>query len=155
MTELREVFHTYCDISSQHRPVEGIEGTLVYVKGIGHVVIKIFIDGQEEISVVKDVLHVPGLGRNLFSISRASKRDINTIHSKNGARLELKGAVTMRGIQEQGLYRLFFEAIHPIAGTMPMITSSAAQAFAAASLGVKVKKEATRSLDIWHKGWDM
>ena len=51
----------------------------------------------------------------------------------------------MKGVHEQGLYRLFFEAIHPIAGIVPMISNSAA------SLGVEVKKETTRSLDMWHK----
>ena len=68
MTKLREVFHT-----SQRRPIEGIGGTLVYIKGINNVVIKIFIDGQEEILVLKNVFHVPSLGRNLFSISTTSK----------------------------------------------------------------------------------
>ena len=100
MTESRDVFNTYCDISSQHRPVEGIGGTIIYVQGIGDIIIKVIVDNCDEISILKDVLHVPNLGKNLFSISRVAMRNIETIHLRQGVCLEHEGRIIMQGVQE-------------------------------------------------------
>jgi hypothetical protein len=52
------------------------------------------------------------------------------------------------GTQEQGLYCLFFEVIRPSIKLAPTSTKTA---FTASALGLVVKKDATKPLEIWHK----
>jgi hypothetical protein len=73
----RDVFSEYneYDYSRISPPVtvDVANGTHATVHGIGHVMLHTMVDGVEEVHVLKNVLHVPDLQHNLFSIREITK----------------------------------------------------------------------------------
>lgn len=87
MSENRSFFSTYTDISVQRRPVEGIGGAMLHVAGIGDILIKIQQTNGYTFGILKDVAHVPNLGRNLFSSYVAAQKNIFTLHTNTGCQM--------------------------------------------------------------------
>ena len=67
MTDNRSFFSTYKDISHERRFVEGIGGSMLLAIGSGDINIKITTEHGHTFGVLQNVIHVPNLGRNLFS----------------------------------------------------------------------------------------
>jgi hypothetical protein len=89
---------------------------------------------------LKGVLHVPRIGRNLFSVWKAALLNINTVHSKNGCKLIQNGETLIEGTMEGTMYKLLMHIVTPIHG-----------AYVANSFGTETKKASTQSIDIWHR----
>ena len=68
MSHKREFFANFKPIPLGNWKVKGIGGTVLHATGYGNIPIKSTIDGQELDGVLDDVLYVPGLGANIFSI---------------------------------------------------------------------------------------
>lgn len=140
MTEKRYWFADYKDISEEHRYVQGIGGIKLLVYGIGNVNIRTFNGQKWESAVLNDVMHVPGIGRNLFSVYKAALSNIDTVHSKAGCRLVLDGKTMISGVVEGTMYKLHIKTVIPTSG-----------AYIANTFGTETKKEATQSIDVWHQ----
>ena len=87
MTKRRYWFTHYTDISRDRRHVQGIGGIKLLVYGIGDISIRTFNSKKWESAVLKNIMHVPGIGRNLFSVYKAALLNIDTVHSKTGCKL--------------------------------------------------------------------
>jgi hypothetical protein len=153
MCQDRSVFSTYRDISSEQRLVEGIGGIKLQAAGVGDIVIKVWNNGTYHLGILKGVIHVPGLGRNLFSSYVAAQKKMYTLHKENGCQILENGQVIMIGVIHRRMYRLLFEAV--TANSANMVTTSTVQpeiatALAASSFAPATKKESTQTLDVWH-----
>jgi hypothetical protein len=67
MAENRSFFSTYRDISKDRWSVQGIGDATLQAVGVGDIVIKIQHKEGFTYNTHKGVVHVPNLGRNLFS----------------------------------------------------------------------------------------
>jgi len=144
ISEHREWFTTYKDISSKNQLVEGIRGVMLYAQGIGDIVFRTLVDGHETMNILKDVVHVPKLGRNLFSTSRGVQRNIEVLHRLGGYTLIVGAKIFMKGVEEYGVYRLLMSVVPPS-------TSYIEAAFFGAIIGVPTQKNSKQSLDVWHR----
>lgn len=90
--------------------------------------------------MLTDVLYVPTLQRNLFSISSVAFKNVDTLYTKTGCQMLSDGLVLMEGSLEGMLYKLHIRALTP-----------SPQAHVIHSLGTSSKIDATRSLATWHK----
>jgi len=117
------VFSTYQDISREQRLVEGIGGIKLQVAGIGDIIIKIWINGSHTFGILKGVVHVPGLGRNLFSSYIAAQRKMYTLHMENGCQIVENDKAVMTGVIHCRMYRLLFESVPPPTPSMALIAA--------------------------------
>lgn len=86
------------------------------------------------------VLYVPTLQRNLFSVSSAAFKNVDTLYTKTGCQMLVDSVVLMEGSLEGMLYKLHIRALLP---------SSHAQVIQ--SIGTSSKQDGTRTLAIWHQ----
>lgn len=142
MCQDRTAFSTFTDILHECRHVQGIGGAMLQVHGIGDVIIK--IQGTPEIThgILKGVIYVPDLGRNLFSTYVAAQRKMYTLHTDTGCQLLQDGKVVMQGAVHCRLYRMLFEVVKP---------TDTSTALTASSFGTASKTASKQSLDTWHR----
>jgi hypothetical protein len=93
MTDQRFLFNTFKDVTPGSWKVNGVGSTQLNVLGIGSIAIHSFVDGKKIEGELCDVLHVPGMGTNLFSIGIATKGGIKVNFTKD------KACFTKSGIQ--------------------------------------------------------
>jgi hypothetical protein len=110
---------------------------LVY--GIGDISIRTYNRKQWEHATLQGVLHVLGVGRNLFSVWKAALLNIDTIHSKTGYRLVQGGETLIQGVMEETMYKLLIQTVIPLHST-----------YVANTFGTETQKGSTQSLDVWH-----
>lgn len=144
MTTDRSFFTTYLDLSHP-RSVEGIGGVQPQAVGHGDIHIKIQQSEGFTYGVLKDVLYVPGLGRNLFSSYAAAQRQIFTLHTDIGCHMLENGKKVMTGVVQDRMYRLLVTVVH-------QDSEQPTQAFTSAvSFGVPIQAEGRQPLEIWHR----
>lgn len=140
MTDQRSWFSTFTSVPVGTWPVQAVAGHTTFVEGYGDIDIEIFIQNQWERGILKDVLFVPTLRRNLFSISSAALKNVNTLYTKTGCQMLDNGVVLMEGTLQGMLYKLHIRAI-----------PSSPQVSLIRSLGTSSTADATRSLETWHQ----
>jgi hypothetical protein len=74
------------------------------VAGVGTVSIRTEVNGQTEIIDMKDVLHVPKLVTNLFSVVKAADAGAVIIMSKQKKVLKMWGRKVLKCSESDGLY---------------------------------------------------
>lgn len=67
--------------------------------GIGTVPIKKYVNGRWELAYFLDVLYVPGLRRNLFSIGAAARRGVTSYVGNGQMKFERDGRLELKAIQ--------------------------------------------------------
>lgn len=143
MTNTREFFCKYTDISSENRTVQGVGGILLEVIGIGDVNVQVHLPDREDFATLTDVLLVPRLGTSLFSSQKAAQKNVDTITSKHSCRLVTQeGDTVMSGILTSKLYKLLIT---------PLLPSNIAAFHVNGSFGIAKKKDSLQTLDVWHK----
>lgn len=141
MAEDRTFFTTYRDLTNS-RPVKGIGGLQLQAVGVGDILIKIQLTEGFTFGVLKDVLYVPKLGRNLFSSYAAAQKKIFTLHTDVGCHMLENGKKVMIGVIQDRMYRLLIEVIHQESQPTVLAMTSAA------SFGVPTQAEGRQSLEI-------
>lgn len=142
MTNTREFFFKYTDISHENRTVQGVGGILLEVIGVGDINVQVHLVDREDFATLTDVLLVPRLGTSLFSSQRAAQKNIDTITSKHSCRLVTQeGEIVMSGVLTSKLYKLLIT---------PLLPSDIA-ALHVGSFGLATKKDSLQPLDVWHK----
>ena len=72
--------------------------------------VKLFMnDGR--IRTLPGVLHIPGLARNLISVSKMADAGVKTIFEKDRCKMIWGAMVLMRGVQYGTLYKLLGKTI--------------------------------------------
>ncbi len=121
MTDQRHLFSTFLtEASSESRPVTGIgvDNAPLFVKGHGVINIRSKVGGIWHNGSISDVLYVPHLGVNLFSIGAAADRGFNFVFNKTKVELFRNNKLVADGTRVgQKLYLLNIEAVPPPAPT--------------------------------------
>ncbi|UYV73291.1 hypothetical protein LAZ67_10002537 [Cordylochernes scorpioides] len=111
MTFRREWFSTFEEIPEGAHPVCLGDGKKIYAKGKGNIDILSYVDSQKINATLLDVLYVPELETNLFSISTATKHGLTLICKGNQIKLTKNSKVLVTGIKDNSnLYRIFIKA---------------------------------------------
>ena len=97
MSHKREFFTDFKPIPLGNWKVKGIGGTVLHATGYGNIPIKSTIDGQELDGVLEDVLYVPGLGANLFSIGSTTDAGVQVTFVDDSAVFKKNGRKIMTG----------------------------------------------------------
>ena len=140
MSDQRSWFTNFTPVHPGTWPVQAVGGHTTFVEGIGDIPIEINIRNQWERGLLTDVLYVPTLQRNLFSVSSAACKNVDTLYNKNGCQMLADGVVVMEGSLEGMLYKLHIRAL-----------TSPSHANVITSFGTSSKADGTRSLAIWHQ----
>jgi hypothetical protein len=77
---------------------------IVLVKGHGNDQILTCINGEWELRVLKDVLHVPFLGNNLFFIVILTYKGTNITYDKLGCTMHTNMKIIMQGALKNTMY---------------------------------------------------
>lgn len=83
MTDQKSFFTTFKELETGKWSVTGIGGTQLQALGIGDINVTSHVDGKTLSGTLKEVLYVPGIGTNLFSIGTATDAGINVSFSLN------------------------------------------------------------------------
>lgn len=94
MTDKRSLFTTFKEIPPGAWKVNGIGGVQLEVRGIGNINVTTFIEGEETKGTFLDVLFVPNLSVNLFSVRSATKAGLE-VHFK-GTKVLIKSVYTKK-----------------------------------------------------------
>ena len=119
--------------------MQAVAGHTTFVEGIGDIPIEIYVRNQWKHGLLTDVLYVPTLQRNLFSVSSAAFKNVDTLYTKTGCQMLADGKVLMEGSLEGMLYKLHVRAL------------PSSHANVIHSMGTSSKQDGTRSLAIWHR----
>jgi hypothetical protein len=119
-------------------PIRGISSQIIYARGIGRIYIDCFIDGQWRTGHLDNVLYIPGLSSNPFSLSRVAMKGIDNICSRNRCYLTSGDNILMEGILDNMLYRLLIHVKPPDT------------CLYAANLGTSSQSDERQSLQTWH-----
>ena len=108
MSFKKEYFSTLEDVSEKYY-VKTADNNILSAEGMGTVTVLEEINGQSIERKLTDVLYVPGLRRNLFSISKIPDKSFS-FHVFQG-RCEVRdksGKLTSAGVRYGNLYRMLF-----------------------------------------------
>jgi hypothetical protein len=135
MTDRREWFDDFEAISLGLHAIQIADDTKIWTRGRGSIRINALIDGQYYKGRLHQVLYVPELKRNLFSVGLISERNLSftTLPWKCEIRT-LQGKKIMEGVRVNKLYHLsfttipnpVFTAVANIATTNPKVSTDLA-----------------------------
>ena len=114
MTDRREWFSTFQFIPEGRHAVQIADNTHIWVTGKGNIKILLDSNGRQVNSILKNVLYVPHLKLNIFSVGAASKRNMSFMTFPG--RCEFRdpyGKILLQGIRLHNLYQLSFQVISP------------------------------------------
>lgn len=116
MTDQRHLFSSFGAVTTGVRPVTGIgtNNEPLQVKGSGEIKIRSRIDGVWHDGKLSNVLYVPNIGANLFSIGAAADSGVNCNFTKNQVQVCRNNRLVAVGTRVgKNLYHLDIEAIPP------------------------------------------
>ena len=116
MTDDRSFFNTFKSVSFTWS-VRGIGKKALQVRGVGNIHVR-SKDGQTGVNIT-NVLFVPGLGLNLFSISAAAKRGLKVLFTENKVELFHNDVVVLEG--EKGSSNLYYITFEHVISTPPSV----------------------------------
>ena len=143
MTDRLEWFINIVDIHEGRHLVMVADDRSLPIREKGDIYIKRTVNGKEKAGILKGVLYIPDLKRNLFSIRQATKTDLAFINTKNKCELrtnEGTGKVMMEGYRTGKLYSLQIKI------TLPETQESQANI-----VHKNVKKIPKLSIQTWYK----
>lgn len=114
MTYRREFFHEFSEYHSHDsdRTVKLGNKQNVEVCGEGSILIKRKINGQWEESILKNVIYVPELRRNLFSEGAATRRGYMIVKNNESAQIMKNNSVVMHAhLKDNNLYELDIKTV--------------------------------------------
>lgn len=109
----RDWFTTYTKFLDTYWPIQGITPEPMYAAGIGDITIQQLINGSWLPGHIDGVLQVPDLATNLFSITKAARKNIQTTFSLHGCIMSYQGAILLQGTLQNSLYELQLRVINP------------------------------------------
>lgn len=140
MTSHRTWFASYSSFPERYWSIQGITPQPLYAAGIGTIAIERLINGQWQSGHIENVLHVPEIGSNLFSITKAAKKDILTTFSSHGCTMTSGGKIVLQGTLQNNLYEL----------QLRVVTPPTDNALVAASFRPAIATESRQSIKVWH-----
>ena len=155
MTERCDWFATFKNIPPGTWAVAVADDRDLWVRGIGDIHITRLIDGEQKKGILKKVLFIPELRRNLFSIGLASKAGLSfqTLGNRCVLYADLgQGPVVMEGTQAGTLYKLSISPVPPTpapnSSSVPEPVAPSAEHSSSTALTVTNSHDA--ALMLWH-----
>jgi hypothetical protein len=112
MTGHLEWFSELQPIPEGQWPIPGISSQVLYTRGIGRININRLLVDDWRSGYLEEVLYIPDLPNNLFSLSSVATKGVDTICFRNQCYFMLRNRVLMEGLMENMLYRLLIR-VHP------------------------------------------
>jgi hypothetical protein len=127
MTDKRHWFTTFEPIGEYIWSVTIADNRRLWVRGIGNILVDSFINGEIVQETLKNVLYVPGLCKNLLSISQLMDLDIAVIFIRRTCKMIShggKGRLIFTGCREFSLWRLNITSHSPTSSANVATTST-------------------------------
>lgn len=140
MTSHRDWFASYSSFPERYWPIQGIAPQPLYAAGIGTIAIECLINGYWQPGHTESVLHVPGIGSNLFSITKDARKNILTTFSSHGCTMMSGGNIVLQGTLQNNLYEL----------QVRVVSRPSDNAMVVASFQPATTAEARQSIKVWH-----
>ena len=115
MSDQRWMFSTFNTVTNGSYPVKGIgsDNCPLQATGRGDIFIKSKVNGEWKNNTLHDVLFVPKLGANLFSIRAVAKRGAKILFDNEGVSITHHSSVVATGTSKgTNLYLLDFEPVN-------------------------------------------
>jgi len=110
MTYKKEWFKELKEIPYGKHPVSLGNNQIVYALGKGNIDIYSFVNNEQISAMLKEVLYVPDLKKNLFSIGQAANNGLTIMYYNNQCKMSLNNKILIKGIRDNSkLYKLFIE----------------------------------------------
>lgn len=113
MTSRKDFFHTLEPLATKHG-VEVANNVIILAAGVGSIRIEEIVDGKMIQRDLKNVLYVPDLRRNLFSVSKVTEHGYS-FHAYN-QECEIRnpvGKLSSKGVRKNGLFNFPFKVVRP------------------------------------------
>ncbi|XP_046639952.1 uncharacterized protein LOC124321089 [Daphnia pulicaria] len=110
MSDQKSIFQSITPINRGDRAIKSVgkNNEALYATGVGNVIIKTKVNGEWHDGLLRNVLFVPDLGANLFSIGATTERGATATFDKNGMELRKNGKIVATGSRMQKLYLMHF-----------------------------------------------
>jgi hypothetical protein len=141
MTGHRDWFTTFTTLPDSHWPIKGISSQPLHATGIGDIVISCLINNVWKTTYLEQVLYVLGLDSNLFSVTRAATKDIQTVCTNIGCIMTKNGIPVLQAVLSGMMYELQVQVIPP---------SYTSHALIAASFRPATITEERQTVETWH-----
>lgn len=107
MSHLRGWFSSFKDLGPNDMPIYVGNNAVIYARGRGDIEVDTLVSGQWEPHTIRDVLYVPDIGKNLFSLGAAADKGVTARIEIDKCFLEVKGSVVAEGVScNSKLYKL-------------------------------------------------
>ena len=144
MSDKRQWFTNFHPVHDKCWSVSIADNHLMYVRGVGDIIVHATINGEVKPFKLQNVLYVPYLRRNLISVSRLTEKHVAIIHIRNECKMltnDGAGRLFMSGSKTDGLWKLDIVAVTP---------SSTANIVSAENSSPGQSSRSTLSLRWWH-----
>ena len=117
MSDRLEWFTSISEVPKRRWPVMIADNRQLWIRGVGKIQIECLIDNNKtQRRTLDQVLYVPALRKNLFSVGMAADRGFVTTYTRSTCYLtshEGKGQVVLTGIRADRLYQLKLSVTQP------------------------------------------
>jgi hypothetical protein len=103
MTSDRKLFASYEEFETA-TPIELGNNAIINAEGKGVIEMDLMVNDNAEKGLLTDVLYVPEIGKNLFSIGKAITQDLELNFHRNEATFYIKGLPVMTATKRNSLY---------------------------------------------------
>jgi hypothetical protein len=120
MSDKRQWFTNFHPVQDKYWSVSIADDHLLYVRGVGDIIVHATINGVDKFFKLQNVLYVPHLRRNLISISWLTEKHVAIIHVRNECKMITQdgaGRILMTGLKDDGLWRLDISSVTPSSTT--------------------------------------
>jgi hypothetical protein len=143
MSDKKEWFRDFTPIPEGVHAVQIADDTKLWVRGRGNIVINRLVNGQNHKGTITNVLYVPQLKRNLFSVGLVSERDLSFVTFPGRCEFRtLTSRTILQGTRKDKLYQLQMTAIPSI--TKPSSDSATDYIFMS-------KTSISKDIMLWHQ----
>ena len=144
MSDKRQWFTNFHPVHDKCWSVSIADNHLLYVRGVGDIIVHATINGVVRPFKLQNVLYVPHLRRNLIFVSRLTEKHVAIIHIRNECKMltnDGAGRLLMSGSKADGLWKLDIVAVTP---------SSTANLVSSENSSPGQSSRSTLSLHRWH-----
>ena len=113
MTYRREWFTELRPIPRGAWPIRAAGNSLLYAAGVGTINISAYVNGETVEHTLTNVLYVPSIGMNLFSIAQADERGFRITYENKRLNIYKGRIAVLTGFRHGKTYRMLFKACQP------------------------------------------
>ncbi|KAG0625849.1 hypothetical protein M758_2G084400, partial [Ceratodon purpureus] len=116
MTDQRGWFSSFSEVAEGRWPVMVADNRKLWVRGVGRIKANCLVNEKWELRVLDQVLYVPALKKNLFSVGKAADKGFVTTYTRTTCYLtshEGRGSVVLTGVRADRLYKLQLAVVIP------------------------------------------